>query len=310
MTGLILLAGVALFALFAAWAGPGLLHRARWPVVAPRAALVVWYALGLSSLLATIGVILTIGIRPWRMALVPGLRRALWCLVDCRWGAFSPLQLGLFLLALGAGLQFLVLLGNEFRHVALDRRRHRRALDLVALPASSSDGMLVLDHPSPVAYGVPGLRPRVVLSTGTLSVLNEHELRAVLAHERAHFRARHDLAVLPFAALASALPGLPLAREGLASIRGLVEMLADDAAARRESTSALAAAIVHVAQGIPSTGTPSGRDRNSDVSRRVQRLCADGNAVDPWMRPLAYAAACLIVAFPCVLLFAASANIR
>ena len=306
MTATFLLAAAALSASGTAWTGPTMLQRARWPANAPRAAFVLWYALGLSGLLSTLGVIVAMGIRPWRMALLPGLQRALWCLVECRWGAFSLLQLTLLLLAVGIGLQLVVLLANEFRHVALDRRKHRRVLGLVA-QSDSGRGMLVMDHPSTFAYGVPGLRPKVVLSTGTLSALSERELRAVLAHERAHFHARHDLAVLPFAALASALPRLPLARDGLASMRALVEMLADDAAVRHESTTALAGAIVRVAGGAVSAGVLS---PGGGVAGRVQRLSADRSPGAKRAAPLAYAAACLIVAVPCLLLLAASTHLR
>jgi len=308
MTGGFLLGAAMVFGLASAWAGPSMLQRARWQARAPRAALALWFAFAVAALIATVGVILSVGIRPWRMALLPGLRRALWCLVECRWGAFSPLQLTLVVLALGLGIQFVLLLANEFRRTALERRKHRRVLGLVAAPLSGDDGMLLLEHPAPVAYGVPGLRPRVVLSTGTLSLLNERELQAVLAHERAHFRARHDLAVLPFAALASALPWLPLARDGLASVRALVEMLADDAAARRESTTAVAAAIVHVARGAVPAGALAGGGGN--VARRVQRLSADRQTARLWITPLAYGAACVIAAVPCALLVAASTTLR
>ena len=307
MSAGLLLVATWLCAAASAWAGPGPLRRARWPASAPRAALVVWLSLWLSVFIATLGVILTIGIRPWRMALVPGLRRALSCLVGCRWGAFSPLQLGLVLLAVGLGTHVLILVVNEFRHAALDRRRHRRILRLVAQPIPLGGGTLVLDHPSPIAYGVPGIRPTVVLSTGALSALEEPQLRAVLAHERAHLRARHDLAVLPFAALASALPHLPLARDGLASTRALVEMLADDAAVRHESATALAAAIIRVARGVPPAEALS--DGAGNVTRRVQRLRAKGQAARTWITPLAYGAAVIVLCVPCVLLLAASAQI-
>ncbi|MGI5158769.1 M48 family metalloprotease [Microbispora sp. CA-102843] len=53
---------------------------------------------------------------------------------------------------------------------------------------------------------VPGRRARIVLSRGTLDLLERQELLAVLGHERAHARGRHDLILLPFIALADAFP--------------------------------------------------------------------------------------------------------
>ena len=50
-----------------------------------------------------------------------------------------------------------------------------------------------MDHPRPMAYCLAGRQPTVVLTTGTLSVLDPGQLAAVLAHERAHLASRHHL---------------------------------------------------------------------------------------------------------------------
>ena len=59
-------------------------------------------------------------------------------------------------------------------------------------------------------------------------------MAAVLAHERAHLRERHDLVLLPFTALARAFPWSVLVQRSYASVALLVEMLADDHAARQQ----------------------------------------------------------------------------
>ena len=98
------------------------------------------------------------------------------------------------------------------------RRRHRALLALIAREDPAVPGVRVLDHPSAAAYCVPGLRSQVVVSEGALKLLSADELTAVLAHEAAHVRERHDLVLLPFAALrrATALvtggPGGPARR--------------------------------------------------------------------------------------------------
>jgi Zn-dependent protease with chaperone function len=56
-------------------------------------------------------------------------------------------------------------------------------------------------------------RPRVLVSTGLVALLNDAELRAVLAHERHHVTHRDPLKVWLIYALANALFFLPLARD-------------------------------------------------------------------------------------------------
>ena len=84
-----------------------------------------------------------------------------------------------------------------------------------------------------------------MITEGTIAALAPDELEAVLAHERAHARWRHELVIQPFVAWESALP-LPPARRATAAVTGLVEMLADDHAARSRRTPALARALVAI----------------------------------------------------------------
>ena len=63
-------------------------------------------------------------------------------------------------------------------------------------------GVEVLEHDLPLAYCVPGLGAnRVVVSAGALGRLSGDEFHAVLAHERAHLAARHDLVLEAFTLL-------------------------------------------------------------------------------------------------------------
>ena len=86
------------------------------------------------------------------------------------------------------------------------RRRQRALLTLLAHGDPKVPGALVVDYPSAAAYCLPGLRSQIVVSVGTLELLGRGELAAVLAHERAHLRERHDLVLLPFTALRRAFP--------------------------------------------------------------------------------------------------------
>ena len=108
------------------------------------------------------------------------------------------------------------------------RRRQRELLSLLGHGDPKVPGALVVDHPAAAAYCVPGLRSRIVVSAGTLELLDQAELAAVLAHERAHLRERHDLVLLPFTALLRAFRWSPAARDAAGSVALLLEMLADD----------------------------------------------------------------------------------
>lgn len=117
------------------------------------------------------------------------------------------------------------------------RRRHVELLELVGrefdrLERPGPRGLRVIDHPTPTAYCVPGVRHRVVVSTGMLARLTEQEVAAVLAHERSHVRARHDLLVEFFTVLHTAMPALLRQEDVLAEVHLLAEVLADRTAAR------------------------------------------------------------------------------
>lgn len=73
------------------------------------------------------------------------------------------------------------------RVVALHRTRR-----LVG-PVSDDAGITVVPDDDAYAYTLPGVDGRIVASTGLLRALTPAERRVVLAHERAHLAARHDL---------------------------------------------------------------------------------------------------------------------
>jgi Zn-dependent protease with chaperone function len=114
---------------------------------------------------------------------------------------------------------------------------------------------------------VPGTG-RVVLTDTALAMLEPSQLRAVLAHERAHLAGRHHLVVSWAAVAARAFPGVPVFRGMHMASVDLVELLADDRAVRRESRDSLAWAIAQLGAG-PATGLAAGGGR---VLARVERL--------------------------------------
>jgi Zn-dependent protease with chaperone function len=117
------------------------------------------------------------------------------------------------------------------------------------IPALS--GAVVLDTPQPAVYCVPGRPATIVLTTGALAVLDEPQLLAVLAHERAHLAGRHHLLVTLGKAARAGFPGVPLFTRGADEVARLAEMRADDVAARRSGRETLLQALVAMGTGRP-----------------------------------------------------------
>jgi Zn-dependent protease with chaperone function len=148
------------------------------------------------------------------------------------------------------------------------RRRHRTLVD--TLGTHTDGGVRVLDHPTPTAYCLPGLRQRVVLTRGALSALPPPELAAVLAHERAHLRARHDLVLEFFQVLHAAAPARLRTPAALREVRFLVEVLADRAARRSVGAVPLARALATLAAGShPEAGLGATDDRSATRDRML-----------------------------------------
>lgn len=237
---LIAAAGCAVIAVLLAWPVPDALCAAAWTRRSPRNAIVLWQLVGLAGGLSAISALLLLGFAPLHGG---------WTAVN-----LVALVLAALLFSWLAG----VLLSSAVR-VERDLRRQRAMVDL--LGRTEADGVRVLDHPEPLAFCLPGPHPRIVITDGALAALRPDELAAVLAHERAHAEGRHELVVQPFVAWQSALPFLPPASRATAAVAELVEMLADDAAARATSRLAVARALARVgagrAPGIPASGTPN-----------------------------------------------------
>jgi Zn-dependent protease with chaperone function len=260
------------------------LAAARWPRRSPAAAIVLWQALGLGWGLAAVGALAALGAADARSGVAGGAFALVARVMNVGRGTPGPQRLmawtmGLRLVALAAGLVLLLLLCwilvAAFAAVLRARRRQRILLSLLAHGDPKVPGALVVDHPAATAYCVPGLRSRIVISAGALDLLDQAELAAVLAHERAHLRARHDLVLLPFAALLRAFGWSRAVREANRAVGLRVEMLADDAARRRLPARELATALLRVGTaggGIAPAGALAAGGRDGELAARVSRL--------------------------------------
>jgi hypothetical protein len=112
---------------------------------------------------------------------------------------------------------------------------------------------VMLDDPRPAAYCAAGRPAAIVVTSGALAVLDPPQLRAVLAHERAHLAHGHHALTTVVRGLAAAFPGLPLFTQGAAETARLAEMSADDSAARTSGRETVATALLALAtrQAVP-----------------------------------------------------------
>ncbi|MBV1780331.1 M56 family metallopeptidase [Paeniglutamicibacter sp. ABSL32-1] len=309
-----LLAGLAILL---AWPIPVALSRARWTARSPFVAMVVWQAIALAGGLSMIGAMLFWGLEPLGDSLLGALHGGLRLVLgdpDVR----SPGTIHVFALSTAALLGFhlvLTLIRAAWR-ITRQRARHRHILSLLSEKSTANPGTLVLDHETPIAYCLPSFTGSVtVLSRGLVQRLNEDELRAVLAHEKAHLEQRHDLLLLAFTSWNDALPWLPTAKHSLAAVQELVEMLADDAALRVVTAPVLLRALLTVATGalgepserenavLPGAGT-GGAPTEELSSHRLRRLLTPEMPLSATMRTLVLTAALLLLALPTTMLVA------
>lgn len=230
-----------------ALAGPVPYHlaRSRAALRHPVPALLAWQAIGACTGLAAVGAAIAVGTGDGMLAVA---------------GLCAGVLLAGYLLTVSAWVTVRTL---------ARRRSHRDLLDLVASPLPALPGGRLLVSGTPVAYCLPGRRPRVVLTSAVLARLRPEALDAVVAHERAHLNQRHHLVLLPFAAWQAALPFLPAARTARASVALLVEALADDTARARVGAAPLADALHTVA-----LAQAPGEISTTDVPVRLARLAA------------------------------------
>lgn len=301
-------AGLALITVLLAGPASAALSAARWTTRAPRAALALWQAVGLGGGLGVLTAGLTLAAADLDRRWLPGV-----VAVPRRWRELGVGGWCGLALTAGVGVYLVAATATSSLRVQTARRAHRQRLAMLSqeLPKRSRSAarhdapIRLLEYPHAVAYGLPGFRPQVVLTRGAVDALTDAELDAVLAHEQAHARGRHDLVVQPFVAWARTFPFLPPARRAVVAVGLLIELLADDAALRECAAADLRSALGKLAgQHFDVTGQDGAALRQQLVTR-MTRLAAYAPSTLPGARTAAvYLAAALVVVIPpAVLLF-------
>jgi hypothetical protein len=285
-------------------AGPAVLARARWPDGAPRLAIAAWFALTGSAVASVAAGGLALMVPTVRVSAdLASLLAA--CVMALRAQYAHPG--GAALTGAGAVLAVAVLArvawctARALAQAASMRRRHRLRLTLTGRPDPRL-GAFIVCHREPAAYCLPGSGSRIVVTTGAIDALDDGQLRAVLAHERAHLRGRHHLLVTIAGALSAAFPRVPAFRIAGEQVARLAELRADDAASAAAHRLAVAGALLNLGAAAPAAALGAG---TADAAR-VRRLI-DGPAVISRTRATAVVSAAAAVALVPLLLLAGPA---
>jgi bla regulator protein blaR1 len=281
--------------------GPGVLGRAGWTGRAPLLAIVVYLAAGW-SVVAALGLAgLTLAVHA--TALGGGLSDVIGACVRRLQAAYGTPG-GAAVAGLGLTLAGAVAVRTALTAVAHVRAagrqalRHAQTARLVGRPEPALGAVLV-EHARPAAYCVAGRQPTVILTTGAVRALDPGQLDAVLAHERAHLAGRHHRLVAMARIGREVLPFVPLLRDAEQQVARLVELHADDAAARARDPRLLATALVVLAApGRPAPALAAGA---ADSVQRIRRLLGPGEPLGRARRRLLRAAAAALALTPVLL---------
>jgi beta-lactamase regulating signal transducer with metallopeptidase domain len=299
-----------LYSLTTLVAGPPLLRELTRYGHAPRFGVAAWLtAIGsvLLTWLAAVGMIIVEVASHWNYPRV----LAASCLARLR-GVVTD-HAGVTTIVLGAIVAALALLvavasvrlARSVRRMRARAHQHAEAVRLVG--HRSDDAYVVVEAAEPAAYCVSGRPPAIVVTSAALAALDEHELAAVLAHERAHLTGHHSLVVTALRGLAAVFPKLTLMRDGASHVSRLLEMCADDASARRHGNGALLSGLITMCRAAPSGALAAAEVA---VLARAERLSVPpGDPAIAWARAALTSVVAVMVAGPIMIAALAASGV-
>lgn len=218
--------------------------RSGW---APRAAVTAWGAALASVVTALVGapIFLATSVLFDRGTTATLLSKACVAMVgDVAGGRYGTgVQIGVLAVATALVARLVGFLARSLRVGWVRGNQHAEAARLVGRRVAGVEAM-VLDSPTRAAYCLPGRPHTIVVTTAVIEALTDRELAAVLAHERAHLQEHHHLIVALARGLARVFPRIPLFTTGARELARLVELCADDAAARRHGPRTVSDALL------------------------------------------------------------------
>jgi Zn-dependent protease with chaperone function len=274
-----------LYSFVVAILGPRLLVRSAHAGIAPRLGLAAWLAaIGsvVASWAAAAVFLLAELLGDWNQpgrTVISACFDALGAVASGRAGLL--LQIGLLLLTALAAVAMAVLVWRLGRSLVRARTRTFEHARMARLTGRHVDGLdaVVLDAPERAAYCVAGRPHAIVVTSAAVAALDERHLNAVLAHERAHLTGRHHLILAVTRGLATILPRIELFTTGAIEVARLLEMCADDAAARSHGSRTVLRALLALSGAAP---MPTGALGATGVGvlARAERLASPARPAD------------------------------
>lgn len=284
-----------LYGALVTWLAPPLLSRLTRGGLNPRLGVAAWLTAILGVLITwTVAVTLIVvnGVRglPDSPVLVVCLE-----LLGIPEQVATPGLPGLLLL-IAAGVILSAVVGLKVGRAVLGSRSrsrdHAEAARLIGAPTGWPD-VFLLNADRPAAYCVIGRPNAIVVTTAAVQRLTEPQLAAVLAHENAHIAGRHHHLLMFLRALAGTLSRLPLFPSAAAAVAELLEMCADDTAARRHGSRALVAGMIMLAGPVAPAGLAMAA---TAVAVRANRLLTPARRGSLWRHQLMASATIAVTA--------------
>lgn len=228
--------------------GPRLLIRLTADGGAPRLAIAAWITAVMTVLGSATGAIALLVIEAaghWDRtdALLASCLERLYAILagHAGWPA-RTVAMAAVVIAVGSLVGVCVRIGRALSRMRTHTFAHADAVRLVG--RSDGSGVVFIEASERAAYCVAGRPPAIVVTTAALAALDDAQLAAVVAHERAHLMGRHAYVVAAVRGLTAALPKVGLFTSAATHIGSLLEMCADDAAVRQHGRQPLLAGLL------------------------------------------------------------------
>jgi Zn-dependent protease with chaperone function len=266
--------GLVAFALVVTLGAPALLAHGSWRIRHPRRAIRLWLlvlAVGVGSLLCSVVVAATMVLAKVEQHWLNG------------YGATVTALFAWCGLAVAGGIVALV--ATRAEPLAASKERSEVAVALLMARSTYRTERIgehevgYLDSDEVIACSTSD--GRILVSGAVDDALAPLAVRAIVEHERAHVRMHHDLLVRVAAANAASFPFLGAARAFRRTVSLLVELAADDEAARLVGPAALCNALVRMDELAPDAGL---RLRAERIARRPVRVRARPERLAPARR--------------------------
>ncbi|MEI4768989.1 M56 family metallopeptidase [Psychrobacillus sp. FJAT-51614] len=134
-------------------------------------------------------------------------------------------------------------IGSQIIHASRMKRRFQQyrekklTIEMNKKFGSGEEDIFVISYPIPIAITMGFIRPKIVVSTGLINLLNEEELKAVIAHENFHQENRDPFKIFLLTLCSSTMRYIPILKWFNEKYRIIQEVLADEFAIEKQETS-------------------------------------------------------------------------